>query len=102
MAQDGREYPKADRRLPMAQEGAAVAKVAVTRVIPEAGLSLVRDATEMRLWEDELPPSPAQLAELLHGCDGALTLLTDAITPALLDREPQLKVVSNFAVGYDN
>src|SRR5688500_14638027 len=56
----------------------------------------------MRLSEEELPPSAEQLAELLHGCDGALTLLTDAITPEVLDREPQLKVVSNFAVGYDN
>jgi glyoxylate reductase len=76
--------------------------VAVTRIIPEAGLRLVRDATEMRLWEDELPPSPAQLADLLHGCDGAITLLTDRIDGAVLDREPQLRVVSNFAVGYDN
>jgi glyoxylate reductase len=75
---------------------------AVTRIIPEAGLRLVREATEMRLWEDELPPSPEQLATLLHGCDGAITLLTDRIDGALLDRQPQLRVVSNFAVGYDN
>lgn len=76
--------------------------VAVTRIIPEAGLALLRAAADVRLWEEELPPSPHQLAELLHGCDGALTLLTDEITGELLDREPQLKVISNFAVGYDN
>jgi glyoxylate reductase len=57
---------------------------------------------ELRLWEEELPPDEAALRDLLHGCAGALTLLTDQITPELLDREPQLKVVSNFAVGYDN
>ena len=76
--------------------------VAVTRVIPEAGLRLLREAADVRLWEDELPPSPEELADLLRGCDGALTLLTDTIDGAVLDREPQLKVVSNFAVGYDN
>jgi glyoxylate reductase len=76
--------------------------VAVTRLIPEAGLALVRDACEMRLWEGDLPPAPAELAELLHGAVGALTLLTDTIDGDVLDREPQLKVVSNFAVGYDN
>ncbi|MDP9364869.1 MAG: D-glycerate dehydrogenase [Chloroflexota bacterium] len=76
--------------------------VAVTRVIPEAGLNRLREAAEVRLWEEELPPGPEQLAELLRGCDGALTLLTDTIDGAVLDREPQLKVVSNFAVGYDN
>ena len=76
--------------------------VAVTRVIPEAGLRLLREAAEVRLWEEELPPSPDQLAELLRGCDGALTLLTDTIDGEVLDREPRLRVISNLAVGYDN
>ena len=76
--------------------------VAVTRVIPEVGLTLLREAVEVRLWEQELPPTPEELAELLKGCDGALTLLTDEITGEVLDREPRLKVISNFAVGYDN
>ncbi|HKG27145.1 MAG TPA: D-glycerate dehydrogenase [Thermomicrobiales bacterium] len=81
--------------------------IAVTRRIPEAGLTLLREAeaageVEIRLWEDELPPSAAEFASLLRGCMGALTLLTDVIDGEVLDREPQLKVVSNFAVGYDN
>lgn len=83
------------------------ARVAVTRILPEGGMRLLRQAEEAgeieaRLWEEELPPSPAALAELLRGCDGALTLLTDEITPEVLDRDPTLKVISNFAVGYDN
>ncbi|MGH2562824.1 MAG: 2-hydroxyacid dehydrogenase [Thermomicrobiales bacterium] len=83
------------------------ARVAVTRVIPDGGMRLLRQAEaageiELRLWEDEMPPSAAELDVLLRGCDGALTLLTDEITPEVLDREPQLKVISNFAVGYDN
>src|SRR5262245_27326296 len=82
-------------------------RIAVTRLIPEAGLALLRDAEtageiEIRLWREDLPPSPDKLADLLHGCAGALTLVTDRIDGAVLDREPQLKVVSNFAVGYDN
>jgi glyoxylate reductase len=76
--------------------------VTVTRIIPEAGLSLLRERTEVRLWEEDLPPSPEQLATLLDGAEGVLTLLTDIINGEVLDREPQLKVVSNFAVGYDN
>ncbi len=76
--------------------------VAVTRIIPEAGLSVLRERTEIRLWEEEMPPDPEELGELLTGAAGALTLLTDVIDGAVLDREPQLKVISNFAVGYDN
>jgi glyoxylate reductase len=76
--------------------------VAVTRVIPEAGLELLRQHASVRLWEDELPPSPDELQTLLDGCDGALTLLTDTIDGAVLDRNPSLRVISNLAVGYDN
>jgi glyoxylate reductase len=83
------------------------ARIAVTRLIPEAGLDVLREAeatgeVEIRLWREELPPSPEKLADLLRGCRGALTLVSDRIDGAVLDREPQLKVVSNFAVGYDN
>lgn len=76
--------------------------VAVTRLIPEAGMRIVRDACEVRLWEDELPPPPDELDRLLDGVDGVLSLVTDRIDGDLLDRHPGLKVISNFAVGYDN
>jgi len=77
-------------------------RVAVTRTIPDAGLRVLRQAAEVRLWEEELPPTPERLDELLSGCDGAVTLLTDQIDGAVLDREPKLRVISNFAVGFDN
>ena len=79
--------------------------VAVAREIPEAGLELLRSAVEiaeLRVWPGELPPTRDELAGLLHGCDGAVTLLSDQIDGAVLDREPQLRVVANYAVGYDN
>ena len=82
----------------MAQEW----KIVVTRQIPEAGLNLLRDKGTVTAWEDELPPSAEQLDALLDGADGALTLLTDRIDGDVLDKHPDLKVVSNFAVGYDN
>lgn len=77
-------------------------KIVVTRQIPEAGLALLRDRGEVTIWEDELPPSAEELDALLGDADGALTLLTDKIDGEVLDKHPNLKVVSNFAVGYDN
>ena len=76
--------------------------VAVTREIPDAGLLPLRESTEVRVWDQELPPSEGELDTLLDGCDGAVTLLTDRIDGSVLDRHPSLRVVSNFAVGYDN
>ena len=75
-------------------------RVFVSRVIPEEGLARVRDATDARIWEGELPPPRDELLAAVEGCDGILTLLTDRVDDELLDRAgPQLKVVSNFAVG---
>ncbi|MGD9713863.1 MAG: 2-hydroxyacid dehydrogenase, partial [Thermomicrobiales bacterium] len=43
-----------------------------------------------------------ELAALLHGCHGVITLVTDPDGAELHDAEPQLRVLSNYAVGYDN
>ena len=78
-------------------------RVLVTRIIPDAGLDLVREATDVDLWEDELPPPRDELLRRVHGVEGILSLLTDRVDDELLDAAgPQLKVVSNFAVGFDN
>lgn len=78
-------------------------RVFVARAIPEDGLRLVLAACDARVWEDELPPPRAELLRAIEGCDGVLTLLTDRVDNEFLDRAgPQLKVVSNYAVGFDN
>lgn len=78
-------------------------RVFVARVIPSAGLDRVVEATDARVWEDDLPPPRDELLRAVEGCDGILTLLTDRVDAELLERAgPQLKVVSNYAVGFDN
>jgi glyoxylate reductase len=49
-----------------------------------------------------MPPPYATLKEKAADCDGLVSLLTDRIDPALLDAAPRLKVVSNYAVGFNN
>jgi glyoxylate reductase len=78
-------------------------RVFVARVIPDEGLDPVRAACDVDLWDDELPPPRDELLRRVAGVDGILSLLTDRIDDELLDAAgPQLKVVSNFAVGFDN
>jgi glyoxylate reductase len=55
------------------------------------------------MWTDELPPPRDELLRRVAGVDGLLSLLTDRVDDELLDAAgPQLKVVSNYAVGFDN
>ncbi|CAN5588523.1 D-glycerate dehydrogenase [soil metagenome] len=78
-------------------------RVFVARVIPEAGMRLIREACEADVWTDELPPPRDVLLERVQGVQGALTLLTDRVDDAFLDAAGAgLRVVSNLAVGYDN
>jgi len=78
-------------------------KVFVARKIPDDGIDPVVAACDARVWEDDLPPPRAALLDAIRGCDGVLTLLTDKVDDEFLDAAgPQLKVVSNYAVGFDN
>lgn len=77
-------------------------KVFVTRVIPSSGLDRVLHACDTEVWHGHLPPSPEKLLEKAAACDGLLSLLTDRIDAALLDACPKLRVVSNYAVGFNN
>lgn len=78
-------------------------KVFVSRIIPDDGLRPVVETSDAVVWQEELPPPRAELLKAIEGCDGVLTLLTDRVDDEFLDRAgPQLKVVSNFAVGFDN
>jgi glyoxylate reductase len=77
-------------------------KVFVTRVIPEAGLARIRAGCDAEVWAEPLPPPYDLLRRKAADCDGLVSLLTDRIDAALLDTAARLKVVSNYAVGFNN
>ena len=77
-------------------------RITVTRRIDPDARSVLENIGDVTMWDSDLPPDPEQLAAMLADSDAALTLLTDRIDGPLLDRCPNLKVVSNLAVGYDN
>lgn len=77
-------------------------KVFVTRLIPDEGLNLVKEVCDAEIWEDELPPPRDVLLKRVADKAGLLSLLTDRVDAELMDAAPELKVISNYAVGYDN
>jgi glyoxylate reductase len=79
-----------------------MAKVFVSRLIPEAGLQLIRERCEVEVWPEPLPPPKSYIREAVRDCEGLVSLLTDVIDAEILDAAPRLRVVSNFAVGYNN
>jgi lactate dehydrogenase-like 2-hydroxyacid dehydrogenase len=77
--------------------------VFVARIIPDDGLRLLATEADADVWPDELPPPRDELLRRVAGRDGVLTLLTDRVDAEFLDAAgAQLRVVSNYAVGFDN
>lgn len=77
-------------------------KVFVTRKLAQEALDSISGETQMEVWPGELPPEREALLDKVRDADGLLSLLTDSIDAELMDAAPNLKVISNYAVGYDN
>ena len=77
-------------------------KVFVTRRIPAAGLDRIRQQCDAEIWPEQMPPPYDLIRQKIADCDGLVSLLTDRIDAALMDAAPRLKVVSNYAVGFNN
>lgn len=77
-------------------------KVFVTQNIPQAGLDLLMKECEVFVNTEDRVLSKGEIIERLKGMDGMVCLLTDAIDGEIMDAEPNLKVISNYAVGFDN
>jgi glyoxylate reductase len=78
-------------------------RIFVTRIIPEKGLEMMRSEADVEVWQDPLPPPYETLARKVIGIDALLCLLTDRIDENLMEAlRPQVKVISQMAVGFDN
>ena len=77
-------------------------KVFVTRKIPEVGLSLLRKHFDIEINPDNRVLTKKEIIKGLKGKDGLLCLLTDTIDRDVIFSEPKLKMISSYAVGYNN
>jgi glyoxylate reductase len=77
-------------------------KIVVTGRIPDSGLEILRDAGDVWVWSQSVPiPTDVRDAELADA-DVAVTLLTDRVDDAFLAAAPNLSLIANVAVGYNN
>ena len=75
----------------------------LTRRLPEQALDLLkRNGMNFTFNSKDEPPSESSLIHEVSDVDGLLCLLTEKITPDIIDAGKNLKVIANIAVGYDN
>lgn len=79
------------------------ATVFVTRPLPEPGTAVLRAAgLDVRMNAEDRPLTADELHRAAGEADALLCMLSDRVDDALLDAAPRVRVVANFAVGYDN
>ncbi len=77
-------------------------RVLITRKIFDEAIAIIREHFEVEGNQDDIRLSPEILIKKLQGKTGAIILLTERIDEEVLSHCPDLKIVSNVAVGYDN
>ena len=78
-------------------------RVVVTGRIPVDGIDMLEAEHDVWAWDSSDPISRDELLKRVAGADAIVALLTERIDGELLDAAgPQLRVVANVAVGYNN
>jgi glyoxylate reductase len=77
-------------------------KVLITARLPEEVVAAIRKEHHVVMSPKDSPMPREELLEKIADKDGVITMLTDKVNRELFDKAPNLKMVANFAVGFDN
>ena len=80
----------------------APSRVFVTRDLPGGALERLTAQHHVEVWPGRLPPPRDELLSRAPQLEGLLSLLTDPVDAELMDAAPNLRAISNYAVGVDN
>lgn len=77
-------------------------KVFVTRKLPEKALEMIRAECDMEINPHDRVLTKEEIISGVSGKDGLLCLLTDEIDEEIIDSGKNLRIIANYAVGYNN
>jgi glyoxylate reductase len=77
-------------------------KLVITRRVFRELVERLRGSFEVVDNEEDRPWPPEELAAKLSGASGAMATVMDRFDESILAKCPDLKVISNIAVGYNN
>ena len=77
-------------------------RIFVTRKIPEAGLRRLQEYFDMEVSPFDRNLTPAEIIDMAAGAQGMVSIVTDRIDREVIDRLTDIKIIANYAVGFDN
>ncbi len=77
-------------------------KVFVTRQLPGKALSVLKQHCKVNIYPYDKVIPRKKLLQGVKWCDALLCVLTDTIDKEVINANPKLKVISNYAIGFNN
>lgn len=74
----------------------------VTRLLPDPIMAMIREQYQLITEPTDQPPAPKAHTDYFAQAEAVICTLADRIDAALLSNAPHLKIVANYAVGYNN
>lgn len=75
----------------------------ITQKLPDEAVAGLHESFEVRMWHDEKAPAPREeILTQVKEAHALWTMLSDKVDRELLESAPNLKIVTNLAVGYNN
>jgi glyoxylate reductase len=77
-------------------------QIFVTRRIPEAGLERLQEFFGVQVSPFDRNLSRDEIVEMAAGAEGLVSMASDPLDRALIDRLTGVRIIANYAVGFDN
>lgn len=78
-------------------------KIVVSRKIPQKFIKQLEDIGEVEVWDASLTPMPREkFLTVLKDATACFVTLSEIMDEEVIEAAPNLKVIANMAVGYDN
>lgn len=74
----------------------------LTRALPDRVMTEIRKHFLLRFNREERPLSKKEILQGVGKADGLISMLSDPIDRAIIEAAPRLRIIANYAVGYNN
>lgn len=99
---DNVEPPREQAEIVVLNPDQTKPKLLLTRMIPESGIKKLKQVFEVHANIADLVMPRNEVLNRISEMDALLCLLADQIDREVIDQAKRLKVISNYAVGYNN
>ena len=79
-----------------------MSKVFITSKLPGEAVARLSRSHDVSVFSEDRPPTEAELLDNSRDADALVTMVSDRVTGELINSSPNLKIVANCGVGFEN